>query len=160
VSETKLDALDRKILAALQENNLTPADRLGDRVGLSASAVQRRVKRLRQEGIIAADVSVVDPKKVGQAATFIVEVTLERESTELFEAFKRRMHAAPEVQQCYYITGDADFVLVVTASDVPEYEKVVERLFFHDRNIRRFRTGVVLNRVKASLAVPILGDDD
>jgi DNA-binding Lrp family transcriptional regulator len=101
----ELDSFDRAILAALQENNLISADRLGERVGLSASAAQRRVKRLRSSGIVAADVAVLDPRAMGQGATFIVEVTLEREGAAQFESFKRRMLAAEEVQQCYYITG-------------------------------------------------------
>jgi Lrp/AsnC family leucine-responsive transcriptional regulator len=156
--EIELDDADRRILSVLQEDNLIPADGLGERVGLSASSALRRVKRLRQAKIIVADVSVVDPKAVGQAAMFIVEVTLERESAEVVEAFKRRMRAAPEVQQCYYVTGDADFVLIVTARDISDYEQIIDRLFFEERNIRKFKTGVVLNRVKATLAVPVVFD--
>lgn len=153
--EIELDDLDRRILAVLQENNLTPADRLGERVGLSASAVQRRAKRLREAGVIVGDVSIVDPKTVGQSALFIVEVTLDRESAELVETFKRRMRSAPEVQQCYYITGEADFLLIVTAANVEEYEKLIERLFLNEKSVRKFRTGVVLNRVKTTLSVPL-----
>lgn len=154
--EIELDDLDRRILAVLQENNLTPADRLGERVGLSASAVQRRAKRLREAGVIVGDVSIVDPKTVGQGALFVVEVTLDRESAELVEIFKRRMRSAPEVQQCYYITGEADFLLIVTAANVEEYEKLIERLFLNEKSVRKFRTGVVLNRVKTTLSVPLL----
>ncbi len=150
-----LDGFDKAILRALQVDNLISADRLGEQVGLSASAAQRRVKRLRADGFIAADVAVLDPRLVGQAATFIVEVTLEREGSAQFEAFKRRMLAAAEVQQCYYITGDGDFILIITAANLEEYEKIIERLFFDDKNLKRFRTSVVLSRVKASLALPI-----
>jgi Lrp/AsnC family transcriptional regulator, leucine-responsive regulatory protein len=153
--EIELDDLDRRILGILQEHNLTPADRLGERVGLSASAVQRRARRLREAGVITHDVSVVDPKAVGQGALFIVEVTLDRESVEVVERFKRRMRSAPEVQQCYYITGEADFLLIVTSPSVEAYQKLMERLFVDEKSVRKCRTGVVLNRVKASLAVPI-----
>jgi Lrp/AsnC family leucine-responsive transcriptional regulator len=153
--EIDLDDTDRRILTALQSDNLISADVLGERVGLSASSVQRRIKRLRQAKVIIADVSIVDPKTIGQGATFIVEVSLERESAEVVEAFKRRMRAAPEVQQCYYVTGEADFVLIVTAIDILDYEKIIERLFFEERNLRKFKTGVVLNRVKTTLAVPV-----
>jgi Lrp/AsnC family leucine-responsive transcriptional regulator len=156
--QVELDDADRRILAAMQENNLLPADRLGEKVGLSASSVQRRTKRLRAAKVVIGDVSILDPKMVDQGAMFIVEVTLERESAEVVESFKRRMRAAPEVQQCYYVTGDADFVLMVNASDISDYEKIVERLFFEERNIRKFKTGVVLSRVKATLAVPVSGD--
>jgi len=151
----ELDDTDRKILALLQIDNLIPADRLGERVGLSASSVQRRVKRLRQAKVIIEDVSVVDPKAIGQSVMFIVEVSLERENAEMIQEFKCRMRAAPEVQQCYYVTGEADFVLMVTARDISDYEDIVSRLFLEERNIRKFKTGVVLTRVKATLAVPV-----
>jgi Lrp/AsnC family leucine-responsive transcriptional regulator len=155
MAKIDLDETDRRILAVLQADNLIPTDALGARVGVSASSVQRRVKRLRQAKVITADVSVVDPKMIGQDAMFVVEVTLERESAEVVEAFKRRMRAAPEVQQCYYVTGDADFVLIVTARDISDYERLIEQLFLEERNIRKFKTGVVLNRVKATLTVPV-----
>jgi len=155
MAKIDLDDTDRRILAVLQGDNLIPTDALGARVGVSASSVQRRVKRLRQAKVITADVSVVDPKMIGQDAMFVVEVTLERESAEVVEAFKRRMRAAPEVQQCYYVTGDADFVLIVTARDISDYERIIEQLFLEERNIRKFKTGVVLNRVKATLTVPV-----
>jgi Lrp/AsnC family leucine-responsive transcriptional regulator len=151
----ELDDTDRRILVLLQGNNLIPADRLGEKIGLSASSVQRRVKRLRQAKVIVEDVSIVDPAAIGQSAMFIVEVSLERENAAVIQEFKRRMRAAPEVQQCYYVTGDADFVLMVTAKDIADYENIIDRLFFEERNIRKFKTGVVLNRVKATLAVPV-----
>jgi Lrp/AsnC family leucine-responsive transcriptional regulator len=153
-----MDNFDRRILEALQANNLTPAERLAETVGLSPSAVQRRVNRLRASGVIAADVSIVDPAVAGRPMTFIVEVSLERESAEAFEAFRRAMRAAPEVQQCYYVTGEGDFVLIITARDMNDYEQLTRRLFIEDSSIRRFRTSVVMRRVKASLAVPIEED--
>lgn len=156
--QVELDDADRRILEVLQENNLLPADRLGERVGLSASSVQRRMKRLRAAKVIVGDVSIIDPKTVNQGAMFIVEVTLERESADVVEAFKRRMRAAPEVQQCYYVTGDADFVLIVSAADISDYETIIQQLFLDERNIRKFKTGVVLSRVKATLSVPIAPD--
>ena len=150
-----LDRLDRAILTALQQNNLLPADRLAEKVGLSSSAVLRRIKRLRAAGVITADVSILDPKALGPSALFIVDVTMERENMTLFDAFRRRMLAAPEVQQCYYVTGDSDFIVVIAATDLQEYEEIVGRLLFDDTNLKRFRTSVVLNRVKASLTVPL-----
>lgn len=151
----QVDEFDRRILAALQQNNLTPADRIGAEIGLSPSAVQRRIKRLRDDGIIRADVSVVEPAAVGRAVTLIVEVSLERERADLIEAFKREMRQSPEVQQCYYVTGSADFMLVVTAPDMAAYEDFTRRKFFDNPNIRGFRTSVVMDRVKVGLAVPM-----
>lgn len=151
----ELDDFDRKILIELQQNNLLSAEHLGSKVGLSASAVQRRMKRLRDGKVISADISVLEPDAIGRALKVIVEVSLERESLELFETFKRRMRATPEVQQCYYITGDGDFVLIITAADMADYQRIIEGLFFEDRNVKHFRTSVVLSSVKTSLAMPI-----
>ena len=151
----QLDKTDQRILEALQKQNQTGMDRLAETVGLSTSATQRRVKRLRDTGVITADVSIVDPAALGRKMTFIVEVTLERESASFFENFKRRMRRAPEVQQCYYVTGEADFVMIITAADMAEYEALTSRLFVGDVNVKRYRTSVVMSRIKVSLAVPI-----
>lgn len=151
----EIDDQDLKILAELQVDNLVSAEQLGIKVGLSQSAVQRRTKRLRDAGVIAADVAVLNQKALGFAMTFIVDVVLERESAALFEAFKRRMLSAPEVQHCYYVTGENDFVLIIAARDMEAYEEISERLFMDDPNIKRFRTGVVMARVKASSALAL-----
>jgi Lrp/AsnC family leucine-responsive transcriptional regulator len=156
IQRMTLDQTDRRILDVLQKHNQIGMDRLGAMVGLSTSAAQRRVKRLRATGIIAADVSVVDPGALGRQMTFIVAVTLERESATVFATFKRRMRKAPEVQQCYYVTGEGDFVLIVTASDMAEYEAITSRLFLGDVNVKRYRTSVVMSRVKVSLALPVM----
>lgn len=150
-----LDDFDRKILIELQQNNLISAEHLGAKVGLSASAIQRRMKRLRDGRIITADVSVLEPEAIGRPVKVVVEVSLEREGVELFEAFKRRIRDAPEVQQCYYVTGEGDFVLIITAADMSDYQRISERLFREDRNIKHFRTSVVLSSVKTSLAMPV-----
>lgn len=151
----ELDDFDRKILLELQQNNLISAEDLGAKVGLSASAIQRRMKRLRDGKVISADVSILDPEAIGRPLKVVVEVSLERESFELFEAFKRRIRDTPEVQQCYYVTGEGDFVLIITAADMSDYQRLSERLFREDRNIKHFRTIVVLSSVKTSLAMPI-----
>lgn len=150
-----LDDFDRKILVELQRNNLISAERLGAKVGLSASAIQRRMKRLRDGKVIRADVSVLEPDAIGRPLKVVVEVSLERESLQLFEAFKRRIRDTPEVQQCYYVTGEGDFVLIITAADMADYQRISEGLFREDRNIKHFRTSVVLSSVKVSLAMPV-----
>ncbi len=150
----ELDDIDRRILDAVQADNQISAERLADLAGLSPSAAQRRLKRLRDESVIVDDFSVIDPKSVGRHMTFIVELTLERENLALFDAFKRKMRAAPEIQQCYAVTGDADFIMLLTARDMQDYDEITGRLFVQDGNIRRFRTSVVMSRVKVSLAVP------
>ena len=153
-----LDAFDTGLLALVQEDARRSTEALAAEVGLSAAAVQRRLKRLREEGVIAATVAVLAPEAVDRPMTFVVEVSMERERADLMDAFKRQVRTTPEVQQCYYVTGDTDFLMVVTARDMADYEAFTRRAFFGNPNIRRFRTSVVMDRVKVGLSVPV-GDD-
>lgn len=150
-----LDATDKRLLEVLQRNNRLSADELGERIGVSRSSVQRRMKRFRDEGIIEADISVLSPKAVGRPMTFIVEVELERERTDLLDEFRRSMLALDDVQQCYYVTGHTDFILIVTAADMAAYEAFSRQVFTDNPNIRRFHSNVVVNRVKSGLQVPL-----
>lgn len=150
-----LDAADRTLLARLQEDAATPAAVLADACGLSVASVQRRLRRLKDAGVIERETAVVSPKNVGQEMTFVILVELERESTDQLNAFRRKAVKEPHVQQCYYVTGEADFVLICVASDMADFEALTERLFFDDANVRRFRTSVVMSRVKVGLSVPV-----
>ncbi len=152
---TLLDDTDKKLLKVIQRNNRLKADELGDLVGTSRSSVQRRMKRFRDEGIIEADISVLSAKAIGRPMTFIVEVELERERTDLLDEFRRSMLALDDVQQCYYVTGHTDFILIVTSADMAAYEEFSRQVFTDNPNIRRFHSNVVVNRVKAGLQVPL-----
>lgn len=155
VQKESLDQFDLRILEILQIDNRTPQRTIGEQIGLSAPAVQRRIKKLEDAGVITANVALVDPASVGQAITILVEVKVESERLDLLDATKSRFAAAPEVQQCYYVTGDADFMLVVAVPTMGHYEALTHRIFFDNPNIKRFNTLVVMDRVKVSLKVPI-----
>jgi Lrp/AsnC family leucine-responsive transcriptional regulator len=153
--KSTLDEFDRRLLRLVQGNNQMTHNELGQAVGLSPSACQRRLAKLRETGVIEANLAVVSPEAVGRQLTMIVDVTLERERPDIVDEFKRAMVATPEVMQCYYVTGDADFVLVLTAQDMRHYEAFTKQFFFANPNIRRFHTRVVMDRVKTGLFVPI-----
>jgi Lrp/AsnC family transcriptional regulator, leucine-responsive regulatory protein len=150
----QLDAFDRKILEILQCDNTTPQRTIGEAVNLSAPAVQRRIKRMTEEGVIRANVAVIDPAAVGQAITIFVEVEVISETAEQIEQAKREFAASPEIQQCYYVTGEADFVLVIVVPSMADYEALTRRLFFGNNNVKRFRTFVAMDRIKVGLSVP------
>lgn len=150
-----LDAFDRKILAILQQDNMTPQRTIGEAVNLSAPAVQRRIKRMTEAGVISANVAVVDPETVGQSITIFVEVEVISETSEQIERAKREFAATPEIQQCYYVTGEADFILVIVVPAMADYEALTRRLFFGNNNVKRFRTFVAMDRIKVGLAVPL-----
>ncbi len=139
----------------LQEDANHSLERLSEACGLSVPTVQRRLKRLREKKIITREIAVVDAKAVGYPMTFIVMVEMERENLQGLAEFKHVALAETAVQQCYYVTGEADFCLICTAIDMEDFEVLTHRLFFDNKNVRRFRTSVVMHRNKVSLDVPI-----
>lgn len=153
--DTELDDYDLTLLARMQADARTSLDALADLCGLSVASVQRRVKRLRESGVVQQEVALLDPQRVGYPMSFIVMVELERESLDQLEAFKRGVRADPQVQQCYYVTGEGDFCLICTARDMADFELLTQRLFFANQNVRRFRTSVVMSRTKVGLTVPV-----
>lgn len=150
-----MDHFDVALLNQIQVDSRVTAETLSEKVGLSPSACQRRLKQLRERGIIERDISIVSPEAVGRQLTMIVEVTLEREQPDLIDTFKASMRKIPEVMQCYYVTGAADFVLIITARDMAHYEAFSRKFFQENANIRRFQTNVVMDRVKTGLFVPV-----
>lgn len=150
-----LDPADRKLLSLLQLDSGIAISTLADETGLSSASVQRRLRRLRESGAIAREVAVIDPAMAGFGMSFVVMVELERERIDQLDAFRRKALREPHVQQCYYVTGEADFVLLCVTRDMAEFEELTRRLFFGDENVRRFRTSVVMGRTKVGLTLPI-----
>lgn len=152
-----MDSYDLKLLKLLQKDARLSAEKIAEQVGLSPSAVHRRAKRLRDEGVIEAEVAVVSPEAVGLKLTAIVEVTMQRERplSRPQEEFRRLMLDTPEVMQCYHVTGNADFVLIVATKDIQEYEALTRRLFVDNPNIRGYSTSIVMRRVKSGVAIPL-----
>lgn len=149
------DSFDLAILRILQQDNLTPQRVIGDRVNLSAPAVQRRIRRMEKEGVIRENVAVIDPERIGNALSIVVLVQMQNESIELIDKAKKGFVDDANVQQCYYVTGAVDFVLVVTVADMADYERLTRRLFFANGNVKRFETLIAMDRVKTSLRIPI-----
>jgi len=141
-----LDAFDRAILAIVQEDNQRSHASIGVQVNLSASSVRRRLAAMRESGVITADVSLTDPSK--QGLTFIVHVSFEREAPALYEAFREQMNADPAVSQCYHISGDFDFVLIVHAETPAAYENWGTATLMANTAIRRYSTSLVWKRSK------------
>ncbi|CDN51769.1 Lrp/AsnC family transcriptional regulator [Neorhizobium galegae] len=150
----RLDEFDRAILEILQRDNTTSQRTIGEAVNLSAPAVQRRIKRMTEDGVIRANVAVVDPSAVGRSITIFVEVEVISETAAQIEEAKRQFASTPEIQQCYYVTGEADFVLVIVVASMNDYEALTRRLFFGNNNVKKFRTFVAMDRVKVGMEVP------
>lgn len=152
-----LDAIDRKILDALQEDNQITNLALAARVGLSPPPCLRRVRRLREASVIVKDVALVDPAMVGQAVTAFVGVELDRQREDVLASFERKIAAEPDVQQCYFVSGEIDYLLVVTCRDLDSYNAFARRVLANEHNIKRFRTSFNLSRIKYETKISLGG---
>jgi Lrp/AsnC family transcriptional regulator, leucine-responsive regulatory protein len=150
-----LDDFDRRLLNLVQCDAGQTAEQLAGNVGLSASAVQRRLKRLREAGVIVREAAIVDLKSVGSPMLFLTSLQMERESPELIAQLRSWLMAQEQVQQAFMVTGQADFVLVVTAPNAESYEALIARLISDNPNVRCFTTSMVLGVIKRSLTIPV-----
>jgi Lrp/AsnC family leucine-responsive transcriptional regulator len=150
-----MDQSDYKLLAVLQQNARTSIQELADHIGASTASVQRRLKVLRDDGVIQKEVAVLDQKKLGFGITAVVSVELERDRLDQIDAFKRKARQDRQVMNFYCIAGDGDFVMIVVAKDIGDYEAFTHRFFFADKNVRKFRTSIVISTEKATLELPI-----
>lgn len=150
---SKLDKSDRIILNLIQNDNSLSLETLAFECGLSVPSVQRRLKKMRKEHVIEKEIAVLNPISLGQEMTFIITVELEKERLDILDAFKRKVRTELQVQQCYYVTGEGDFVLICTARNMSDFEALTHRLFFGDDNVRHFKTSVVMDRTKVGLSI-------
>jgi Lrp/AsnC family leucine-responsive transcriptional regulator len=153
----EIDEFDEKILRIVRQNNRTPSKKIAAGVGLSTSAVQRRLQRLRKEGIIQADVSIISPALQGRAISAVLSVTLEKEHTVILNEFRNQILSAPEVTQCYFVTGEVDFILVISVRDMSEYETFAQQFLTANPNVKSYVTNIVINEVKSRFAPPANG---
>jgi Lrp/AsnC family leucine-responsive transcriptional regulator len=154
-SPTPLDAIDRRILDVLQDDNQITNLALADRIGLSPPACLKRVRRLRAEKIIVKDVAVLDPDSVGRSIVAFVGVELDRQREDVLAAFERKITAEAEVQQCYFVSGEIDYLLTVVCRDMEAYNGFARRVLANEHNIKRFRTSFSLSRVKYETRIPL-----
>jgi Lrp/AsnC family transcriptional regulator, leucine-responsive regulatory protein len=148
-----LDDFDHRLLDLLRRDADVTLAALGEKVGLSASAVQRRIRRYRAAGLMR-QVAVLDPAQLAAPTFAMVLVSMERESAKRHAAFSARMRAAPEVQQCYVLAGDWDYLVLLATAGVAHCREVAERLFSDEGTIRRYETRMVFDVVKAGLQIP------
>jgi Lrp/AsnC family leucine-responsive transcriptional regulator len=149
---TTLDEIDRKIIAALQAEGRLPIVDLADRVGLSATPCQRRVKRLEEEGLIVRYAALVAPAAMGFGLQALVEVTLEDHSEKTVEAFEAAIRARPEVVACYAVTGDMDFLLHVFATDLNSFSDFALKALLRMPGVKGTRSSFIMQAIKSDLA--------
>ena len=148
------DTLDLRILDLLQRDALLTADELAQRLPLSASAIARRIRRLRESGVIAEDVSVLS-EQVGPFLSAVVQVQMDRHALAAVEALRRRLVASPHVQLYLEISGTFDLMLLVTVRDMDAFNDFVDTMLAADPVVRRYETSFVKRRRKFSTALPL-----
>jgi Lrp/AsnC family transcriptional regulator, leucine-responsive regulatory protein len=152
-----IDKLDRQILAIYQHDTRLAAEEIGAQVGLSAAAVQRRLKRLREESVIVAETASLDLRRLGLGLVAIVGVDLVDESARAAKAFLDKITARGDVQQCYTVTGPVDYVLIVIVADLAAYQAFCDACLLHDPNVRSYTTQIVLESPKRTVPVDLPG---
>ena len=150
-----LDELDRKLLTLLQRNTAVTAEALGSQIGLSASSVQRRIKRLRATSAIEREVAIVNPDAVGKRMTFVVGVKVDFGQKAGVDALQRKLLADARTQQAYYVTGEVDLILVAVVQDMQDYDDWSKTLLLSSPAMLRFQSNVVIEGLRVGLAIPL-----
>lgn len=142
-----LDRFDRRLLALVREDNLQPARILADKVGLSLSAVLRRLRRLREEKVIVADIAVVDPALTGSALTMHVLVQMQQAGPQTMDNFAREIAHHPEITGAWDVTGDDDFLLKVQVGTMEAYDRFTRRALGEDKGVHSFTTMIAIRNI-------------
>ena len=150
-----LDKFDLDLLNLVQSDASASAEALGAVVGLSGSAVLRRLRQLRETGIINREVAIVATDKLGPRLRIIANVELERDRADQLGALVELLQEQPEIQQAYYISGDADLLLIVIVSEISDYDRLTAELVSKHPIIKRIKTSVVFRELKVGLFVPV-----
>ncbi|MDO9370148.1 MAG: Lrp/AsnC family transcriptional regulator [Sphingopyxis sp.] len=142
-----LDDFDRRLLALVRENNLEPARILAEKVGLSLSAVLRRLRRLRDEKVIIADIAVVDPALTGSALTMHVLVQMQQAGPQTMDNFAREIVRHSQITGAWDVTGDDDFLLKIQVGSMEEYDSFVRRALGEDKGVHSFKTLITIRNI-------------
>ena len=152
MEQINIDAIDLKVLDAMQDDASLSNQALAERVHVSPPTCLRRVKRLRDAGLIEREVALLSPDKLaaalGHGLTALVEITLDRQGAEQLEAFEERVVADDAVQQCYRVSPGPDFILLVHVANMPQYLALAQRLFTSDANVRNVKAFFSTKRAK------------
>jgi DNA-binding Lrp family transcriptional regulator len=143
----KPDMIDRKIIGHLRTNGRMPNNELADKVGLSASACLRRVRLLEQGGVIRGYAAIVSDAAVNQGVVAIVRITLDKQTEEYLNRFEFAVRMHPEIEECYLMTGDADYILRATADSTAAYERIHKEILSKLPGVARINSSFAMRRV-------------
>lgn len=157
--ELALDSTDLALLTQLQDDSALSNQDLAARVHISPATCLRRVKRLREAGVVEREMAILNPQRMaeslGHGLEAVVEVSLDRQGSEEQDAFELRVVEDDAVQQCYRVSPGPDFILVVHARDMPDYLALAQRLFTSDANVRNVKAFFSVKRAKFRPRIPL-----
>lgn len=151
----KIDRANKILLSKIQKDATLSLEKLSAECHLSIPSVQRRLKELRKLNIVDREVAILNPSNLGQTISLIIIIELERQTEQKIAAFRLDVLNEERVQQCYYVTGEDDFVLICTLRDMDDFEDLTSTLLNNNPNIKKFRSLVVREKTKVSLLVPL-----
>jgi Lrp/AsnC family leucine-responsive transcriptional regulator len=155
----ELDAVDCRILRALQADGRATYDELAAQVNLSASAALRRVKRLEESGVICGYVALVSPERVGLGMTAYINVRLEKHAEthkrSPMDLFRAAVQTWPEVVECAALTGEMDYLLRVVVQDMAHYSRFIMETLLRHPSVEDCKSSFVLDRLKNTTALPV-----
>ena len=143
-----IDDLDARILAILQSNGRASAAEIGERVGLSVSATHRRIKLLEEAGAIEGYAAILDRRALGYTTDFFVEIALQSQSEQTFEAFEAAVRRSPDIVECHLLTGGFDYLLRIATSGPDDYERVHRHVLSSLPGVMRMQSSLVLRTVR------------
>ena len=149
-----MDAIDRKILAALQDDASLSVAEIGQRVGLSSTPCWKRIQRLEAEGVITKRVALVDQDKLGLGITVFVSIETSDHSQEWLARFATLVSAMPEVMEFYRMAGDVDYMLRVVATDMQSYDTFYKRLIA-TVPLKNVTSRFAMEKIKSTTALPV-----
>ncbi|MGQ0741195.1 MAG: Lrp/AsnC family transcriptional regulator [Alphaproteobacteria bacterium] len=149
-----MDAVDLRLIELVQRDATVTNKRLGEIVGASASAVHRRIRKLQADGVIKVITAIVDPVALGRSLTLVVGLEIERKQPELYDRLQRWLVAEDAIQQAYNVTGQYDFIIILTSQTMEQYDSLMNEMLAKNPNIKKYTTNVALHSFKQSLFVP------
>ena len=154
-AETPLDAIDRRILRLLQHDSAVANQALADAVGLSPPACLKRVRRLRDSGVIRRSAALLAPEALGYPLLTVVRIKLDRPREKTMRGFEARMRELPRVAQCLTVAGDIDYIIVVRSKDVAHYQDFARHFLATAPGIRSYTSEIVLEVTKWTTELPV-----
>ena len=155
MSTTKLDVIDRNILAHLQRNARISNAKLAEIVGLSPAPCLRRLRTLEEAGIIREYVALLDPRSVNRGVVVFIEIRLDLQVKDRLDILEKAISQWPEVLECYLMTGDADYLLRVAVPDVEAYERFLRDKLTRLESVASIKSSFALQQVKHTTALPL-----